>query len=149
MKISVLINKYGVEGAEKFIEDFVKEYKIKFNFWLGLEYVDTLAYFMPYYRILVQDPQDELQREILTEKIKRVASTLHNVEIENGIITYHCEAYEGDTVITLNDVNAVTDKFGPEIKERLTHLEVMDFQLQFMINQLDEDVNDFSCDDEE
>ncbi|TQK53309.1 hypothetical protein FB479_111129 [Brevibacillus sp. AG162] len=148
MKISVLINKYGVEGAEKFIEDFVKEYRIKFNLWLGLKYVDTLAYFMPYYRILVQDPQDELQREILTEKIKR-ALTLHHVEIENGLITYHCEAYEGMPVITLNHVKAVTDHFGTDIKEQLSRLEVKDYQLQFMINQLDEDVNDFSCDDEE
>ncbi|GEC92493.1 hypothetical protein [Brevibacillus brevis] len=138
MKLRVLLKQYGVQATENIINVLLGSHKAKFHFGLGFEYIDEFSFFMPYYNVIVPNPDNESEREILFENIKQSTTGVTGVKRVDGQVIFGCEADEGPFVVTVDDVAYIANSFlGPEIAARLTELGVSNFQIEFLIDQLD------------
>lgn len=138
MKLRVLLNQHGVLATENIINVLLGSHKAKFRFGLGFEYIDEFSFFMPYYNVIVPDPNNDSERELLFERIKQSTTEVTGIKSVDGQLIFECEADEGPFVETVGDVAYIANSyFGPEIADSLTELGVSNFQIEFLIDQLD------------
>ncbi|MFD2368898.1 hypothetical protein ACFSO0_02610 [Brevibacillus sp. GCM10020057] len=137
MKLRVLLKQHGVQATENIINVLLGSHRAKFHFGLGFEYIDEFSFFMPYYNVIVQDPHEENERERLIEKIKQSTTGITGIKSVDGQLIIGCEAEEGPFVVTIDDVAYIANSFfGPKVVTRLTDLQVSNFQLEFLIDQI-------------